>query len=91
MNRYMVIATFRNGTDMSEVFAVAPDEVARVEALRAEGRIGAVYLSLPRGTVFIEVSAADEADVGTVIGSLPMAKWWELDIHPITAPPTPGQ
>jgi len=89
MNRYMVVATFRVGADMNEVFAVAADEVARVEALRADGRMGAVYLALARGKVFIEVNATDATDVEVIIESLPMAKWWELDIYPVTAPPAP--
>ena len=37
---YMVVATFRQGTDMDEVFAVADAERAQVKVLTAEGRMG---------------------------------------------------
>ena len=70
---------------------VAREEMAAVAALRDAGRIGAVHLSLPRGTVFIETFATDEDDARSVIGSLPMARWWRLDPYPCAAPPVgPG-
>lgn len=87
MQRWMVVATFLPGTVMAEVFAVAHEEMAAVAALQAAGRIGAVHLSLARGTVFIEGVAPDEDDARSLIESLPMARWWRLDLFPIAAPP----
>jgi muconolactone delta-isomerase len=89
MDRFMVVATFRDGTDMADVFAVRDDEVARVGILRDEGRIGAIYLSLARRRVFIEVIAPTPDDVDDIVGSLPMAKWWDIDVHPLGASPMP--
>ena len=87
---WMIVATFLPGTEMAEVFAVAREEMAAVAALRDAGRIGAVHLSLPRGTVFIETFATDEDDARSVIAGLPMARWWRLDPYPCAAPPVGG-
>ena len=46
MNEFMVICTFRKGTDMAEVFAVRAEEQAAVAALAAEGRVGDIRLAL---------------------------------------------
>ena len=88
MNTYIVIARFIPGTNMQDVLAVVPEEQARVAALTTEGRLGAVHISMPRQTVFIEVVAEDEAAVESIIRSLPMAHWWTLDIYPTSLPPT---
>lgn len=87
MDCFMTVATFRPNTDMSAVLAVVSDEVAQVETLRVAGRIGAVHVSQARGTVFIETFAADPAAATDTIQTLPMAKWWDLDIYPVSAPP----
>lgn len=87
MNSFMVVSTFVPGTDMTEVMAVVAEEQAKVAELKAAGKIGAVYLStVERGTVFLEIFAEDAATAGATVASLPMAKWWELDIYPINAP-----
>ena len=90
MTTFMVVCTFKPGTEMSEVFAVVAEEVAQVAALEAEGRIGAVHLSLGRGTVFLEIFADDVAGAVETVETLPMAKWWDLDVFPVAAPPVPG-
>ena len=89
MSAFIVMARFLPGTDMQEVYAVAPEEKAQVLALRGEGRIGAVHISQPRGTVFIETFAGDEEEARATVETLPMARWWELDCFPITAPTIP--
>jgi muconolactone delta-isomerase len=88
MATHMVICTFRNGTDMAEVFTVVDEEQRRVAELVDEGRLGSIHLSLSRGTVFIETFASDESDAETTIRSLPMARWWDLDVFPLAAPVT---
>jgi len=90
MTTVIVVATFRPGTDMREVFAVRDEEQARVAALQAEGRIGAVHVALARGTVFIETYAADADDARALIETLPMARWWTLDCFPTAMPPVTG-
>ena len=87
MNSFMVVSTFKPGTDMAEVMTVVAEEQARVAELKASGQIGALYLStVTRGTVFLEIFADDEAGARSVVTSLPMAKWWDLDIFPINIP-----
>lgn len=90
MATYMVICTFKEGTDMADVFAVVAEERARVADLVAEGRLGTIHLSLTRGTVFIEAFADDEHGAATTVRSLPMASWWDIDVFPIAAPVLPG-
>lgn len=88
MAAFMVICTFKEGTDMSEVMSVVEEEQARVAALSAEGRIGSLQLSLARGTVFIETFADDGDAAADTVRSLPMARWWDLDVYPLA--PAPG-
>ena len=90
MAAFMVVSTFKEGTVMDEVFAVVAEERAKVEALTAAGQLGSIHLSLARGTVFLEVFADDADGAATCVRSLPMAKWWDLDIFPLGAPTVPG-
>ena len=90
MATHMVICSFKEGTDMTEVFAGVAEEQARVAALVAEGRLGSIHLSLARGKVFIETFADDEQNAATTVRSLPMAEWWDFDVFPIAAPALPG-
>lgn len=90
MPTHMVICRFKDGTDMAEVFAVVAEEQAMVAALVAEGRLGSIHLSLARGTVFIEALADDAETAATTVRSLPMARWWDLDVYPIGAPTSAG-
>ena len=85
---FMVVCTFREGTEMSEVFAVVAEEQAAVTALSKEGRLGEIRLSLGRGTVFIETFAPDADEAASTVRSLPMAKWWDIDVFPIAGPAT---
>ncbi len=83
----MVVSTFRPGTDMAEVMQVVAEEQAKVGELKAAGQIGAIYLStVTRGTVFLEIFADDEASALDIVTSLPMAKWWDIDVFPINIP-----
>jgi hypothetical protein len=90
MEPFMVICTFKPETIMDEVFAVVAEEQAQVAVLEDEGRIGAIDLSLARGTVFIKTFAESPAEAAATIETLPMAKWWDLDVFPIAAPTRPG-
>ena len=87
MNRIMTIATFKPGTNMQDVFAVVREEVAQVERLRAEHRMGSVHISMARQTVFIEVFADDEAGARATIATLPMARWFDIDLYPVPLSP----
>jgi muconolactone delta-isomerase len=87
---FMVMARFKPDTNMGDVFAVVAEEQAQVASLAAQGRMGAIHLSMPRQTVFLEVFAADEAEAVATVESLPMARWWTLDVYPATPPVAPG-
>jgi tRNA threonylcarbamoyladenosine modification (KEOPS) complex Pcc1 subunit len=76
---------------MQEVFAVVNEERAQVAVLRSAGQLGFVHLSLARSTVFLEILAADEAQARAVVNSLPMSRWWELDLYPTVEPTLPNQ
>ncbi|MFZ9628576.1 MAG: muconolactone Delta-isomerase family protein [Ilumatobacteraceae bacterium] len=90
MDQFMVLCTFRQGTVMSEVFAVVADEQAAVARLTEEGRLGEIRLSMARGAVFIEAFAESAEHAADVVASLPMARWWDIDVFPIAAPPVQG-
>ena len=90
MDEFMVVCTFRAGTDMREVFAVVAEEQAAVAALAAEGRLGDIRLSMARGTVFIQAFGGDAEAATASVRSLPMSKWWDIDTFPIAAPPVGG-
>ena len=91
MNTYIVVATFKPNTNMQEVFAVVAAERAQVVVLRSAGQLGFVHLSLARGTVFLEIVAADETQASAVVNSLPMSRWWDIDLYPTVEPTLPGQ
>jgi len=89
MDAFMVVATFKPDTDMTQVFAVVAEEQARVKTLEAEGKVGQIFLSLARGTVFIQTFAASEDEARDTVLTLPMAKWWDLQLFPLGAPAAP--
>ncbi len=87
MSSFMVVSTFKAGTDMAEVMQVVAEEQAKVAELKSAGQIGALYLSTAtRGTVFLEIFADDEDAARSIVTSLPMAKWWDIDVFPINTP-----
>lgn len=90
MNHYIVVATFKPGTHMPDVFAVVAEEQARVAELEAEGRVGAIYLATARRTVFLEIFADTDEDAVTTVQSLPMSQWWDLDVFALNAPVAPA-
>jgi muconolactone delta-isomerase len=84
MKPFMVVATFTPGTNMSDVLAVVPEEQARIAELQTQHRIGALYLATAtRQTVFLEMFGDDEDDVVATVTTLPMARWWDLDVYPL--------
>lgn len=90
MTSFMVVATFKPGTNMADVMAVVPQEQTRLDELQAEGRIGALYLATAaRQTVFLEAFADNGDDARATVTTLPMAAWWDLDIFRSTRPPEP--
>ena len=87
MGTFIVVASYDTSSDLSGMMAVRAEEIAQVEALRSEGRLGFVHLSPARGAVFLEVLADDVAAAEAIIGSLPMSPWWTLDIYPAAPAP----
>jgi muconolactone delta-isomerase len=91
MEKFMVVCTFKQGTEMSDVYDVVAEEQAKAAELQAAGKIGAIHLAtLSRGTVFIETFAATLEEATSIIQSLPMAIWWDIDVFPLSAPGTSG-
>ncbi len=88
MGTFMVIAGFSPDTDLPLMNAVVAEEVAQVQLLRADGRMGAVHVSPAKGRVFLEVLAESEDDARATVETLPMAKWWDIEIYPTVGPPT---
>jgi len=87
MASFMVVCTFKEGTVMDDVFAMVAEEQAKVRELTAEGLLGSVYLATAaRGTVFLETFADDAEAATDIVRSLPMAKWWDLDVYPLNPP-----
>ncbi len=86
MTSFIVVATFKAGTNMAEVMAVVPQEQARIDELQDQGRIGALYLATAaRQTVFLEAFADSADDAIATVETLPMARWWDLDVYPLNA------
>ena len=91
MNGYMVVCTFKEGTVMKDVYDVIAEEQAKANELQVAGKLGSIYLAtLSRGTVFIETFAESVEEATAVIASLPMARWWDIDVFPLSAPGRPG-
>jgi muconolactone delta-isomerase len=91
MEKFMVVCTFKQGTEMSDVYAVVAEEQAKAAELQAAGKIGAIHLAtISRKTVFIETFGATLEDAAATIQSLPMAIWWDIDVFPLSAPGKPG-
>lgn len=86
MLTFMVVCTFKPDTSMDEVNAMADEEMAQAKALRDEGLLSLVRMSVPRGKVFLEVAAQDAASVVETVQRLPMSRWWDLDIYQTAAP-----
>jgi muconolactone delta-isomerase len=87
METYMVVCKFAPGTDMTEVMSIVAQEQAKVQELKDLGHIGALFLATrDRGTVFLEIFATDVEAARNTVMSLPMSKWWDLDIYPLNAP-----
>ena len=83
---FMVFATLRDGTDLAEFAALREDEHQQLEVLRADGRIGAHYVSPARRATFLEVVADDEEQVAETLATLPFARFFDTDVYPTTPP-----
>lgn len=89
MATFIVVAEFSPETDLPLMNAVIAEEVAQVRTLTQEGRLGAVHISPSKGRVFLEIFADDEENALIAARTLPMAKWWQLEIFPTMVPPAP--
>ena len=84
MSQFMVVATFKAGTNMQEVFALVEEEKVAVSQIQESGRLGGIRLAVPRGKVFLDVFADDDASAEAVVMKLPMAKFWDLEVYPLS-------
>ena len=83
---FMVVATLHPDTDFAEFNALRDDEHKQLEVLRADGKIGAHYVSPARQATFIEVIAADEKQVTETLETLPFARFFDAHVYPTTPP-----
>jgi len=91
MDKFMVVCTFKKGTVMSDVYDVIAEEQAKASELQSSGKIGPIHLAtISRGTVFIETFADSVEEATSIVQSLPMAVWWDIDVFPLSAPGKPG-
>lgn len=84
---YIAVASFSPENDLPSMSAVIAEEVAHVRALTAEGRLKAVHVSPTRGRVFLDVIAESEDEARATVETLPMARWWEIEVYPTMGPP----
>ena len=84
MSEFMVVCTFRAGTDMSEVMKVVDEEKAKVAQLQGEGRLGQIFLAVPQGKVFITLSGESDEAAEAAVRELPMSAWWDLEVFPLS-------
>ena len=87
MTTFMVIGQFNPETDLPQMNAVLDEEIAMVHTLKSAGRLGSVHISPARGRVFLEIIAEDASAAEATVHTLPMAKWWEIDVYPTVGPP----
>ena len=87
MATYIAVASFSPENDLPSMSAVIAEEVAHVRALTAEGRLKAVHVSPMRGRVFLDVIAESEDEARATVETLPMARWWEIEVYPTMGPP----
>ena len=83
---FMVFGILRADTDFAEFNALRDAEHKQLEVLRADGKIGAHYVSPARRATFVEIIAADEKEAAQTLETLPFARFFEADVYP-TAPP----
>ena len=86
MNPFMVVCTFKPGTDMAQVGAVVADEQAKAAELTEAGRLAGIHLAIPRGTVFLQVVATDAIAAESTVLELPMSQFWNIDVFPLVTP-----
>ena len=84
MKTFMVVSTFKKDAVMPEVMAVVEEEKAKVKELQDAGRLGVIRLAVPHGKVFIEVFAEDDSAADAAVRELPMCKWWDLEVYPLS-------
>lgn len=91
MDKFMVVCTFKKDTVMSDVYGVIAEEQAKAAELQSAGKLGPIHLAtLSRGTVFIETFASSVGEATSIVQSLPMSAWWDIDVFPLSAPGKPG-
>jgi muconolactone delta-isomerase len=86
MSEFMVVCTFKPGTDMADVMAVVAQEREAAAAMHADGRLGEIKLATPQGKVFIQAFADDAQTAQANIETLPMAAWWDIEVYAIVPP-----
>jgi muconolactone delta-isomerase len=79
----MVSASFRP-QDQSEILARIPQEQARIQTLREQGTVEALYISSDRSHVWIVMQGKSQDQVQKDLESLPLYPYMEVTITPLS-------
>lgn len=67
-------------TDPAAVGALVPQEIARIQVLKAEGKILRVVLTQDRARGFIELRAASAEEAHATLATLPLHRYMQIDL-----------
>ena len=84
LRTFMVVGTLRPDVDHAELAAAREEEHARLDVLRSEGRVGSHHVAPARNVAFMEVLAAEEAEVEDLLTSLPFSRFFDTDVFSTT-------
>lgn len=79
----MVSASFRP-QDQAEILARIPQEQARIQTLREQGTVEALYISSDRSHVWIVMQGESQDQVQKDLESLPLYTYMEVAITPLS-------
>jgi muconolactone delta-isomerase len=80
--KFMVSASFRP-QDRAEILARIPAEQARIQTLREQGTVEALYLSADRLYVWLVMQGESQDQVQKDLESLPLHPYMEVAIIPL--------
>jgi muconolactone delta-isomerase len=79
----MVSATFRP-QDQAEILARIPQEQARIQTLKEQGTVEALYIGSDLAHIWIVMQGESQDQVQQVLESLPLYPYMEIAITPLS-------
>jgi muconolactone delta-isomerase len=80
---FMVSASFRP-RDQAEILAHIPQEQARIQTLREQGTVEALYISSDLSHIWIVMQGESQDQVQKDLESLPLSPYMEVTITPLS-------